>query len=42
LADAGKECAAQKWAWFADRFEKSMLSVNPHRFNPDGRKLEFP
>jgi hypothetical protein len=42
LADAGKQRAAQKWAWFADRFEKSMLSVNPRRFDPNGRKLEFP
>jgi hypothetical protein len=42
LADRGKERAAQKWAWFADRFEKSMLSVNPHRFDPNGSKFEFP
>ena len=41
LAAAGRERAAQKWAWFADRFEESMLSVNPHRFDPSGRKLEF-
>jgi hypothetical protein len=42
LAAAGKTQAAQKWAWFADRFETSMLSVGPHRFDPNGNKLEFP
>ena len=31
LAAAGETQAAQKWAWFADRFEKSMLSVRARR-----------
>ena len=42
LADAGKGGAAQRWFWAADRFEKSMLSVNAVRFNHDGSPLQFP
>jgi hypothetical protein len=42
LSAAGKERAAQKWFWFAERFEKSMLSVSPHRFDPAGTRLTFP
>lgn len=42
LAAAGNTKAAQKWLWFADRFERSMLSVSHHRFSPDGQPIQFP
>jgi len=42
LASVGGHRASQNWAWFADRFEKSMLSVSPYRFDVNGQKLEFP
>jgi hypothetical protein len=41
LEKAGKEQAAQKWYWYVDRFEKSMLSVSAHRFDPNGTQIEF-
>jgi hypothetical protein len=42
LESAGKTRAAEKWTWLAARFEKSMRSVSPYRFHPDGSKIEFP
>ncbi len=42
LAENRHDKASQKWLWFADRFEKSMLSINPHRFSVDGKPIPFP
>lgn len=42
LSAAGKGGAAQRWYWAADRFERSMPSVNAVRFNHNGAPLQFP
>ena len=39
---SGDGRATQNWAWFSSRFEKSMLSVNQHRFSMDGSPISFP
>jgi hypothetical protein len=42
LSAKGQDRPSQNWAWFAERFEKSMLSINPYRFDVKGGQLEFP
>lgn len=42
FAKLNQHRAAQNWAWFVARFEKSMLSVSPHRFDVNGNTLDFP
>lgn len=42
LAASGQHKPSDYWTWYAARFEKSMMSVNPYRFDVSGRALDFP